>query len=57
MQYLLVVQFSVVDFEILAACEALLESGLRGSVEVDGHDIAKNQMNIFIFADDPRETF
>jgi hypothetical protein len=62
MNYQLVLQFPLTDataddFDKLLMIESQLELALREKHQVDGHDIGTGEMNIFIFTNEPNETF
>lgn len=61
MEYLLVLQWSsdssTQDYDQLIEIEELLMEKLSDNEEVDGHDIGSGEMNIFIYTDDPAESF
>jgi len=60
MKYQLVIQFpgeSEDDFDHLIEIEDELEERLPDIAEVDGHDFGSGEMNIFIFTNEPVETF
>lgn len=60
MDYLLTLQFPFSgekDFDRLIDLEDSLEEVLADSADVDGHDAGSDEMNIFIFTDDPKGTF
>ena len=60
MKYQLVLQFrgdSLEDFDEMIALEDELIEQLRGSADVDGHDMGSGERNIFIFTSDPTRTF
>lgn len=44
---------SSLNYDKLLEIEELLEEKLSDESEVDGHDIGSEQMNIFIFTDNP----
>ncbi|GAA3552599.1 hypothetical protein GCM10022197_04570 [Microlunatus spumicola] len=57
MRYQLVLQWSatsVSDLDALVSMEDVLESSLPPSLAfVDGHDVGADEMNIFVYTDDP----
>jgi hypothetical protein len=60
MRYQLVVQIKPAnanDFHRLVNLEDALAEKLATSAEVDGHDLGAGEFNIFIFTDDPTDTF
>ena len=60
MRYQLVVQIkpaSSDDFRGLVHWEDALIEHLAKYAEVDGHDLGSGEFNVFIFTDDPSETF
>jgi hypothetical protein len=60
MKYQLVLQFqaeSVQEFDELVLLEELLVKKLPLDSEVDGHDFASGEFNIFILTDQPEQTF
>ncbi|MCJ8271459.1 MAG: hypothetical protein MJK04_18935 [Psychrosphaera sp.] len=60
MKYQLVVQFSgesVEDYDLLIKMEDTLEENIVGESEVDGHDMGCNEMNIFIYTNQPQDCF
>ncbi len=56
---LLVLQFSErdLDYDGLIALERTLITALSGHAKVDGHDMGSGESNIFIFTENPRDTF
>ncbi len=60
MQHQLVLQFrrsAIEGPEVIAALEAALASVLGATVEMDGHDIGKRAINIFLLSPDPASAF
>ena len=60
MRYLLVLQFhseEIEDFDELVALEGLLIDRLPPRSKVDGHDSGRGEFNIFVFTDEPIESF
>jgi len=60
MRYQLVLQFrgdSLADYDQMIAIEDRLTEALGDSADVDGHDAGSGETNIFIFTNDPPETF
>jgi ribosomal 30S subunit maturation factor RimM len=60
MEYQLVLQFrgdALEDYDAMIALENALIEALRGSAKVDGHDGGSGEVNIFIFTDQPKQTF
>lgn len=60
MKYQLVLQFpgaSLSDYDAAVRIEEALNDALNGSAEVDGHDVGADQVNLFIWTDDPSSTF
>src|SRR5258708_2469653 len=60
MEYQLVLQWrtaTLPDFDRLIEIEDLLIEHIADYGEVDGHDIGRNEMNIFIVTDDPKQSF
>jgi len=60
MRHQLLVQIkpaSAEDFHQLVKWEDALAEQLATSAEVDGHDLGAGEFNIFIFTDDPSDTF
>lgn len=60
MEYLLTLQFpfsGVEDYDRIIDLEDNLEQLLVDSADIDGHDAGSEEMNIFIFTDNPQETF
>ena len=56
----LVIQFSgknIDDFDTLIKIEEILEQKLKDNADVDGHDFGSGEMNIFIYTEDPLQTF
>jgi hypothetical protein len=59
-KYQIVLQFpshSISDYDEMVALEDLLIEKLGTSAKVDSHDCGSGEMNIFIFADEPRKVF
>jgi hypothetical protein len=59
-RYQLVLQWPVSStdaYDAIVAIEDALIERLDGDAEVDGHDVGPNEMNIFIWTDDPLATF
>jgi hypothetical protein len=60
MKYQLVLQFpanSIADYDEMIALEDELIENLGSSAEVDGHDCGSGEMDIFIYADEPKKIF
>src|SRR5579859_2174723 len=60
MRYQLVVQIRPAcskDFDRLVNWEAALIGHLATSAELDGHDLGTGEFNLFIFTDNPTDTF
>jgi hypothetical protein len=60
MKFQLVLQFAAAgtrQFDELVALEEDLIQNLPPTSDVDGHDFGSGEFNIFIFTDQPRETF
>jgi hypothetical protein len=60
MKHQLVLQFpasSISDYDALIAVEDALVRKIGDSADVDGHDCGSGEMNIFIFADEPKAVF
>lgn len=59
MKYQLVIQFSelTLSFDDLVNLEDALIENLDHEVDVDGHDFGSGEGNIFIFTEDPVNTF
>src|SRR5271156_2236833 len=60
MKYQLVLQFRAKrtqDFDELIVLEDLLIENLLATSEVDGHDFASDEFNIFVLTNQPRESF
>jgi len=60
MSYQLVLQWPATEhdsFEALVGMEEALLEGLDSRHEVDGHDIGRAEMNIFVLTDDPIAAF
>lgn len=60
MDYQLVLQFpgdSEEDFNLLIEMEEKLENSLGTTSEVDGHDFGSDEMNIFIYSNEPENCF
>jgi len=55
--YQLVIQLSGDDLDALVRLEEAVVERLGDLGDVDGHDIGRGEMNIFIFTDDPRRAF
>jgi hypothetical protein len=57
MKYQLVIQFSEeLGIDLIEALEDKLSMVLMDA-EVDGHDIGSNEVNIFIYTNNPKDTF
>ena len=56
-RYQLVIQFNFENFERLVNIENQILSIENDDLEVDGHDIGNNYMNIFIYTDNPKRNF
>jgi hypothetical protein len=60
MEYQIVLQFAataIADFDRLIVIEEELANSLEGFADVDGNDFGSGEMNIFIIATRPVETF
>jgi hypothetical protein len=60
MKYQLALQFlanSTAEYDELIALEDELIETLGSSANVDGHDCGSGEMNIFIYADEPKKIF
>ena len=60
MKYQLVLQFpgaSLSEYDAAVRIEEALNDAMNGSAEVDGHDVGADQVNLFIWTDDPSTTF
>lgn len=60
MDYQLVFQFagnSLADFEMLIRLEDELQACISTNAEVDGHDMGRGEINIFILTSSPTATF
>src|ERR1041385_8529897 len=60
MKYQSVLQFpgnSLNDFDELIALEETLTKKLAAVAKVDGHDFGSGEMNIFIFTEEPEQSF
>jgi len=60
MEYQVVLQFpgsSRDDFDLLIEIEDELEDWVCEIADVDGHDFGSGEMNIFLFTNEPKETF
>jgi hypothetical protein len=60
MRYQLVLQFrprTEFDIEMVVTIEAAVMNELGDSASVDGHDFGSGEFNIFIFTDNPDESF
>ena len=60
MKFLLVIQCpatSMKDYDDMIKIESLLIEGLSATNEVDGRDIGANEVNIFIYTDNPLRAF
>jgi hypothetical protein len=60
MKYMLTIQLDSGDIEAydrLIELEDLIAEEVASDEEVDGHDVGATEMNIFIVANSPRETF
>jgi len=55
--YQLVIQLSGDDLDALVRLEEAVVERLGDLGDVDGHDIGRGEMNIFIFTDNPRRAF
>ncbi|GAB4223503.1 MAG: hypothetical protein Tsb005_18800 [Gammaproteobacteria bacterium] len=56
MNYQLIIQFPGENLDSLIKIEDALNEKLTDA-EIDGHDIGSDEMNIFIFTDNPVSTF
>jgi hypothetical protein len=45
------------DFDALVAMGDRLDRAVGPNAMVDGHDIGSGEMNVFVFTDEPTETF
>lgn len=60
MDYQLVIKFwrgSLADEAFLATIEGDLKQALGDAVELDGYDVNKKEINLFIVTSDPKQTF
>ncbi len=60
MNYLLVLQFpckSEKDLDLLIEMEDKLDACIESTSEVDGHDIGRDEMNLFIYSSEPTACF
>lgn len=60
MQHQLVLQFrrsSIDTPDVIPALEAALASALGATVEMDGHDVGKRAINVFLLSADPASSF
>lgn len=60
MEYQLVLQLKTgqnSDFDDLVDLEDVLEEQLEGIAEIDGHDMGRSEMNLFIITESPGKTF
>ncbi|UNK48161.1 hypothetical protein MNR01_10265 [Lysobacter sp. S4-A87] len=60
MDYQLVIKFwrkSLADETFLATIEGELKQALGDSAELDGYDVSKNEINLFMVTADPRQSF
>jgi hypothetical protein len=60
MQHQLVLQFrrsSLEGLEIIAALEGALATALGATVAMDGHDVGKRFINVFVLSADPASSF
>ena len=57
MKYELHFQWKNLNFDQLIEIEDSLIEGLSGRVDVTGHEIGRDEADIFIDTDDPQETF
>lgn len=60
MEYQLVFQFKgsmVLDFDSIIMLEENLQRIVEPVAEVDGHDIGRGEVNIFVLTSDPASTF
>ncbi|SFR86540.1 hypothetical protein SAMN05216570_0115 [Dyella sp. OK004] len=60
MDYQLVIKFwrkSLADEAFLAAIEGKLKEALGNAVELEGYDVSPKEINLFMLASDPRNSF
>ncbi len=60
MDYQLVIKFwrrSLEDETFLATIESELKQVLGDTVELDGYDVSKNEINLFMVTADPKQSF
>ncbi len=60
MDYQLVIKFwrkSLADEAFLATIEAELKQALGNTAELDGYDVSKNEINLFMVTADPKQSF
>ena len=60
MDYQLVIKLwrkSLADEAFLATLDSELKQALGDSVELEGHDLSPNEINLFMLTADPRHTF
>jgi len=60
MDYQLVIKFwrkSLEDEAFLATIEAELKQALGDSAQLDGYDVSKNEINLFMVTADPKHSF
>ncbi|NCC49578.1 MAG: hypothetical protein EOM20_00025 [Spartobacteria bacterium] len=56
----LVIQFSgksITDYDLLTKIEESLEVAIASDADIDGHDFGHGEMNIYIFTNNPIQTF
>src|SRR5262245_39961257 len=57
MKYELHLQWKNLQFDDLIEIEGRLTKGLSGKAEIEGHEIGRDEADIFILTDDPQSTF
>jgi hypothetical protein len=60
MDYQLVIKFwrkSLADEAFLATIESELKQALGDAVELEGYDVSKNEINLFMVTSDPKQSF
>lgn len=60
MDYQLVIKFwrkSLADEAFLATIESELKAALGDAVELEGYDVSKKEINLFMVTSDPRHSF
>lgn len=60
MDYQLIIKFwrkSLANEEFLATIEAELKQALGDKVELEGYDVSRDEINLFMLTADPRQSF